>query len=160
MPRSRLSISLPLPPICLLGPVLFDIQVRLPRRELKEFLGCIRSIRDSLDRLGARTHSLSAGRITFPPPGRDTGNPIIIRDFHQERVRHARARRKRPSFNEGRLKVATWPQHHLAAPAFAVLYMTIPRKQPKVFLGCVGPIRDPMDGLGAWTRSLSSGRLT
>ena len=36
-----------------------------------------------------------------------TGNPIVIRDFHPERVRRALARSKGQSWNEGRLKVVT-----------------------------------------------------
>jgi hypothetical protein len=36
-----------------------------------------------------------------------TGNPIVIRDFHPERVRRALARNKAPSCEEGRLKVVT-----------------------------------------------------
>ncbi|KAI0252569.1 hypothetical protein BJV78DRAFT_1201633 [Lactifluus subvellereus] len=35
------------------------------------------------------------------------GNPIVIRDFHPERVRRALARSKGPSWNEDRLKVVT-----------------------------------------------------
>jgi len=36
-----------------------------------------------------------------------TGNPIVIRDFHPERVRRALARNKAPSCDRGRLKVVT-----------------------------------------------------
>ena len=36
-----------------------------------------------------------------------TGNPIVIRDFHPERVRRALARSQSPSSNKGRLKVVT-----------------------------------------------------
>jgi hypothetical protein len=36
-----------------------------------------------------------------------TGNPIVIRDFHPERVRRALARGKGPSLDGDRLKVVT-----------------------------------------------------
>ena len=36
-----------------------------------------------------------------------TGNPIVIRDFHPERVRRALARSQSPSSNKGRVKVVT-----------------------------------------------------